>query len=584
MNFLFLGQKYTNPRTVIGLISASTVGTLFLNWYGLTIGITNVLPHLLYIPIILTAYYYPRRGIVFTAGLSTVYGILVWEFFSPGSDILFSALARILVFITIAAVVSYLSGRLQHDANLSQRLASIVESSNDAIVGQTIDGIITEWNHGAEQIYGYTTSEMIGRRVNILFPPENPDELPRLINKISRGERIERFETERITKDGTRIQVSLSLSPIKNVQGQIAGISTTVNDITGKKQMQDQILRAKTEWELTFDAVPDLIAIIDRNNHILQVNKAMTERLGIPRQDVLGRVCCEVLHHTMMPPGSCPHQMLLSDGKEHSSEIREETLKADFLVTASPLHDSQGMVIGSVHVMHDITERKRAETALQLALKKLNMLSSITRHDIQNQLMVMRAYLGFLKEKITDPGQLGFIGKEETSIEAISRQIEFTRHYENIGVHAPQWQDVSAIIRSSASQLCTESISLEVTFSGIEVFADPLIGKVFYNLMENSFRHGGNITRITFSFERMNGDAKITYRDDGSGIPVDDKEQIFRKGFGKHTGLGLFLTREILSITGITVRENGEPGKGVQFEILIPHDMYRISIDSKVAS
>ena len=213
--------------------------------------------------------------------------------------------------------------------------------------------------------------------------------------------------------------------------------------------------------------------------------------------------------------------------------------------------------------MHDITERKRAETALQLALKKLNMLSSITRHDIQNQLMAMRAYLGFLKEKITDPGLLGFVGKEETAIEAISRQIEFTRHYENIGVHAPQWQDVCAIIRSSASQLSTDTISLEVTFSGIEVFADPLIGKVFYNLMENSFRHGGNITRITFSFERMNGDAKITYRDDGAGIPVDDKEQIFRKGFGKHTGLGLFLTREILSITGITIRENGEPGKGV---------------------
>ena len=170
MNFLFLGQKYTNPRTVIGLIAASTACSLILNWYWLTLGITNVLPHLLYIPIILTAYYYPRWGVAFTTGLSLAYGIIVWQFFSPGSDILFSALARILVFITIAAVVSYLSGRLQHDANLSQRLASIVESSNDAIVGQTMDGIITEWNHGAERIYGYKPSEMIGRRVNLLFP------------------------------------------------------------------------------------------------------------------------------------------------------------------------------------------------------------------------------------------------------------------------------------------------------------------------------------------------------------------------------------------------------------------------------
>ena len=569
---------------VIGLVAASTACTLFLNWYGLTLGITNVLPHLLYIPIILTAYYYPRQGVVFTTGLSLVYGILVWEFFSPDSDILFSALARILVLITIAAVVSYLSGRMQHDANLSRRLASIVESSNDAIVGQTTDGIITEWNHGAEQIYGYTANEMIGRPAKLLFPPEIPEELPRLIDKICRGERIERFETERITRDGNRIQVSLSLSPIKNVQGKIVGISTTVNDITEKKRMQDQILRAKTEWELTFDAVPDLIAIIDRSNHIVQANKAMTGRLGIRREDVIGRACYEVVHHTMLPPGFCPHQMLLADGKEHSLEIRDEGLMADFLVTASPLHDSRGMVTGSVHVMHDITERKRTETALQLALKKLNMLSSITRHDIQNQLMAMRAYLGFLKEKITDPGLLGFISREETAIESVSRQIEFTRQYENIGVHAPQWQDVAAVIRSSASQLSTDTISPEVTFSGVEVFADPLIGKVFYNLMENSSRHGGNITRISFSFERLNGDAKITYSDDGTGIPVEDKEQIFRKGFGKHTGLGLFLTREILSITGITIRENGEPGKGVQFEILIPHGMHRIISESKVIS
>lgn len=584
MNFLFLNQKYTNPRTVFCLIAASTACSLFLNWYGLILGVTNVLPHLLYIPIILTSYYYPRRAIVFTTALSCAYGFLVWVLFSPETDIVFSAFARILVFITIAAVVSYLSGRLQHDANVSHRLASIVESSNDAIVGQTMDGIITEWNKGAERIYGYTSREMIGRRADILISSDTPDELSRLIDRICHGERIERFETERITKDKNRIQVSLSLSPIKNLQGQIVGISTTVNDISEKKRMQDQILRAKTEWELTFDAVPDLIAIIDRRNHILQVNKAMTERLGVPREEIIGKACYHVMHHTMIPVRSCPHQMLLSDGKEHSSEIYDDRLKADFFITASPLRDSQGMVIGSVHVMHDITERKRAETALQLALKKLNMLSSITRHDIQNQLMVMRAYLGFIKEKISDPGLLGFISKEETGIEAISRQIEFTRHYENIGVHAPQWQDVSAIIRSSASQLSHDTVSLEITFSGLEVFADPLIGKVFYNLLENSFRHGGKITRIMFTFERLNGEGKILYRDDGTGIPVDDKEHIFTKGFGKNTGLGLFLSREILSITGITIRETGEPGKGVQFEILIPHDMHRISADAKVAS
>ncbi len=583
MKFLFLGQIYKNPHTIKSLIIVSTVGALFLNWYGLTLGITNVLPHILYIPIILTAYFYPRRGVVFAAALSAFYYVLVWGISSPDPEILLSALARIIVFIIIAAVVSSLSGRMQQDASLCQRLVSIVASSNDAVIGQTLDGIITEWNAGARQLYGYTAEEAIGKPVSILFPGGVPDKLPTLIDKINLGERIERFETDRITKDGTRIHVSLSLSPIKNIQGNIIGISTITNDITENKRMQDEILRAKVEWERTFNAVPDLIAIIDRNYHFVQVNKAMTERLGVQREDILGRACFEVLHHTTLPPEFCPHQLLLADGKEHTYEIREETLNGDFLVSASPLHDALGTVIGSVHIMHDITERKRAENALQLALKKLNMLSSITRHDIQNQLMGMRAYLHFLKEKITDPGLLGFIAKEENAIGAISRQIEFTRYYDNIGVNAPQWQDIPAIIRSSASQLPVDTIDLQITFSGVEVFADPLINKVFYNLIENSFRHGGTITQITFEFGRTNGDAVITYRDNGTGIQKEDKESIFRKGFGKHTGLGLFLTREILSITGITIRENGEPGKGVRFEILVPHGMYRILAESEVS-
>ena len=581
MNFLYLGQIYKNPHAIRSLIIVSAVGALFLNWYGLTLGITNVFPHILYIPIILTAYYYPWRGIVFTAILSAIYGVLVWGVFSADPDILLSALARMMVFIIIAAVVSYLSGRMQHDANLCQRLVSMVESSNDAVIGQTMEGIITEWNYGARQLYGYSAKEVIGKPVTLLLPRDLTDELPQLIDKIHRGERVERFETERIKKDGSRIQVSLSLSPIKNIQGSILGISTTANDITERKRMQDEILRAKNEWELTFDAVPDLIAIIDRNHHIVQVNKAMTERLGIQRDDVLGHACFEVLHHAMLPAGFCPHQLLLTDGKEHSQEIREDTLNGDFLVTASPLHDTTGTLIGSVHIMHDITERKRAEISLQLALKKLNMLSSITRHDIQNQLMGLRAYFDFFKEKITDPELLVFISKEEKAVGAMSRQIEFTRYYENIGVNAPQWQDIAVIIRSSASQLPSDASALDITFSGIEVFADPLISKVFYNLMENSLRHGGHVTKNSFSFERINGDAMITYRDDGIGVPLEDKENIFRKGFGKHTGLGLFLTREILSITGITIREKGEPGKGVTFEIMIPHDMYSIKPDPK---
>ncbi len=559
--FLYLDQTVKNPYLIPSLITASTVASLFLNWYGLTLGITNVLPHLFYIPVILAAYYYPRRGILFTIALSAVYGMLVIGVGSPSAEVLVSALARVIVFIVIGTVVSCLSGRMQQDAGLCRRSVSMLESSDDAVVGKTLDGIITDWNSGAERLYGYTAREIIGKPVRVLTPPDRPDEVPRLIERIRRGERIGRYETERITKDGRRIQVSLSLSPIKDALGAIIGVSTTANDITEKKRMQDEIQRAKEEWERTFDAVPDLISIIDRQNRIIRVNKTMADRLGIAAQDAIGRPCYEIVHHSRLPPGTCPHRILMDDGKEHTQEIHEDTLKGDFLVTASPIRDVSGTITGCVHVLHDITEPKRAEKALQQAVKKLNMLSSITRHDILNQLMVLGGYLAISKETVTDPEILGSIKKEEEAVTSIRRQIEFTRYYEDIGVNAPQWQGIATTIRASAVQLPVERITLEITFSHGEIFADPLIGKVFYNLVENSLRHGGDVTRIRFLVNETDAGTAIIYEDNGVGIPADDKERIFRRGFGNHTGLGLFLSREILAITGITIRENRRTGQ-----------------------
>jgi PAS domain S-box-containing protein len=579
MNFQFLDQTYKNPYLIPGLIAVTAATSLLLNWYGLTQGITYVLPHLFYIPIILAAYYYPRRGVFFTITLSTMYGVLVLGTGAPSSEVIISALARIVVFIIIGAVVSYLSNRVQQDAGMCLRFVSMVDSSNDAVIGKTLDGIITDWNAGAQRLYGYTALEIIGKPVRLLTPPDRPDEIPRLLERIRHGEHIERYETERVTKDGRRIQVSLSLSPIKNPQGTIIGASSTANDITERKRMQDEILRAKNEWERTFDAVPDLIAILDREQRIIRVNKTMANRLGIQPQDAIGRPCYELVHHSGIPPQSCPHQLLMKDGKEHSQEIHEDSLKGDFLVTATPLRDVSGAFTGSVHVLHDISEPKRAEKALQMAAKKLNILSSITRHDILNQLMVLGGYIVISKENVKDPELLSFLKKEEEAVTSIRRQIEFTRYYENIGVQAPLWQDIAATIRSSVSQLITEGVTIGIPFSNVEVFADPLISKVFYNLAENSIRHGGHVTKIWFQFYKTDAGGVITYEDNGTGIPPEDKEHIFVKGFGKHTGLGLFLSREILAITGITILENGEPGKGVRFEILIPHDMYRIIHD-----
>ena len=115
--------------------------------------------------------------------------------------------------------------------------------------------------------------------------------------------------------------------------------------------------------------------------------------------------------------------------------------------------------------------------------------------------------------------------------------------------------------------------------AGSEVLADPMIVKVFFNLVDNAVRHGGKITTIRFSVEERNGDHVIVCEDDGVGIPAEEKEKIFERGFGKNTGLGLYLSREILDITGITIRETGGPGKGARFEMTVPKGVYRINRD-----
>ena len=191
--------------------------------------------------------------------------------------------------------------------------------------------------------------------------------------------------------------------------------------------------------------------------------------------------------------------------------------------------------------------------------------------------MGLRAFLELSKEDLKGTKHEAFIDKEDQAADAIQRQIEFTRFYQDIGVNAPKWQDAGAVIKEAVGLLSLQAIGVEVAVSGVEVFADPLIVKVFFNLMENSLRHGEQVTQMSFSSRESVEGLVITYRDNGVGISAEDKEKLFQKGFGKHTGLGLFLSREILAITGITITENGEPGKGVRFEIAVPPGAFRES-------
>jgi PAS domain S-box-containing protein len=223
----------------------------------------------------------------------------------------------------------------------------------------------------------------------------------------------------------------------------------------------------------------------------------------------------------------------------------------------------------------DINAHKQAQNALTLANRKLNLLNNVTRHDILNQLTALLGYLQLSYDVVKDPHVLDYIKKEEQAAEAIKSQILFTRDYQNIGIHAPEWQNIQASISLAMATIDLRKVRVSIDPVPVEIYADPLLEKVFYNLIENSLRHGEHVQEIRIhSVEDGNG-FDLILEDDGVGISSDSKEKIFRREYYRNTGFGLFLSREILAITGLTIVETGAQGKGARFVIHAPKGTYR---------
>lgn len=264
-----------------------------------------------------------------------------------------------------------------------------------------------------------------------------------------------------------------------------------------------------------------------------------------------------------------PLQLRRRDGS-----LRNVTVSSHFI------RDASGKIAGLEGIIHDITDHLQEEEALRIANKKLNLLSSITRHDIRNQLTALKTFLMLNEEAIDKPAELaGYFVKEMQIADIIDRQISFTRDYEDLGVRAPTWQNVDALVRIAMTSLPMRDVRMSVDRNDLEVKADALFGKVFYNLLENALRYGGSkMSEIHIFFSAgPAGTLILTFEDNGEGIGTGEKAHIFSKGFGKNTGLGLFLSQEILSITGIAITETGTPGNGARFEMTVPAGCYRYS-------
>ena len=471
----------------------------------------------------------------------------------------------------------------------SIKYKELLENITDVYYRSDKNGRLVLASQSWARLLGYTDlSECIGKNIAQTFYADT-FERSRFLEEVYQNGSVIDYEVTLKKKDGSPVTVATSSYLYFDAAGNVLGVEGTFRDITERKRITEVL--KETERRLTdiINFLPDATFAIDHEGKVIAWNHAIEELTGMPAKDMIGKGNYEYA----LPFYGVRRPILIdliatadSELEKNYSSVRRkgnvltaETglahLSGKDLILwgkASPLYNSRNEVIGAIESIRDFTERRMLEDSLKQVNKKLNLMSSITRHDILNNIMVCLGYLELSKYKSPNPEMQKLIEVLEQNIGAIQSQIEFTRVYQDLGVAAPVWQNVGIML-----QKCSAAQKIPVTseISNLEVYADPLIGKVFYNLHDNAVRHGEHATKIHVRAEEQGKDMIIVWEDNGVGVLLDDKEKIFDRGYGRNTGLGLFLVREILGITGISIHETGEPGKGARFEILLPPGNYR---------
>ena len=432
-------------------------------------------------------------------------------------------------------------------------------------------------NAEGARLMGKTQEEIIGTSVLSYASVEYHDLVRKNMRLRQQGVLVEPYEIGILAPSGEQRQVVVRATPIRNRD--TPAMLTVLTDITDHKQAEEALVESEARYRTIIENMQDLVYQTDLEGNLTMISPSGARLAGFASPDeVMGQNIARDLYADPRE-----REQFLAVLKEKGAVSDYPLTLKDFngtihYVTASShlYYNRQGEVLGVEGILHDVTGRKQAEDALRLANQKLGLLSGITRHDITNQLTVLRGYLELLNNTLPDQASNGYVTNAIAAAGRISSMIRFAREYEEIGVEAPVWQEIRGIVTTAATEAPLAQVRLENDLpAGTEIFADPLIVRVFYNLMDNAVRYGRTITTIRFSAEHRGDDLFILCEDNGVGVPVQDKERIFERGFGQTSGLGLALSQQILMITGIMIREDGEPGKGARFEIRVPNDMFR---------
>lgn len=334
------------------------------------------------------------------------------------------------------------------------------------------------------------------------------------------------------------------------------------------------VLSPETAVPEIMKTMPDGLILIDRKGNIVAANESAGSIFSSLKDSPAGKSA-----GSLVPDEDCQAIRGAISKKGEISDF-EISLPGEtdvyISVSGSVVRDINGEPSGAVLIIRDISERKASENALRVANNKLSLLSRLTRHDISNLVTALSGNLALLDEKLKDPEERRYFDRLIEITDLIIKQIEFSRSYQDIGSEKPRWMDPEEQISIAKESLMREDVKIRLEIDPVLIYSDPLLEKVFYNLIENAVRHGEKITEIVISTEKQeDGSLILRVKDDGVGIPDDEKEKIFAYGYGKNTGFGLAFAKELLSVTGIEISENGVFGEGASFEIHIPKKAWK---------
>ncbi|MDO9539456.1 MAG: PAS domain S-box protein [Methanocalculus sp.] len=475
----------------------------------------------------------------------------------------------------------------------------LFESAGDALL--VYDGnVITSCNNRATELFGIPSERLIGLTAGSISPERQPDgalsrdRVRELLKRTQKGE-LTIFEWQGVRSDGTLLDLEVTLNQVRHGGRPVA--LAVIRDISNRKR-EERVLKEALMKEVSvrmdlsrkeaylaelLRALPGMVYQCDNDPDWTMwfVSEGVYDLTGYRPLDLTGNRV--VTYNDLILP---EYRDLVRKGWERSL-FRKEFFEEEYPIRRRDgairwvwergygVYNDDGSVLMLEGFITDVTDRRNAEESLRHVNEKLHLLSSITRHDVKNRIGTILGYLDLMEgpDPVVHPDEAAL--RMRDAVTRILRMIDFTKDYQELGSHGRCWLNIRLAAAKAVESVDFGDIRVDVDLPSVEILADPLFERVIGNCIENAVRHGEGLTSIRLSAEDQDGALIIICEDDGCGILDADKERIFDRGVGKNTGLGLFLAREILRISRMSITEEGVSGQGAKFVIRVPDELVR---------